>query len=238
MYYYFIIALQVYCIYHLYKNKNAFYWYFIIFLIPLFGCLIYLLTQVINRKGVTNITEEITTIINPSKKIKDLEKILEFSNTFQNRINLADAYLENKDFNNAILNYEEALKSNFKEDPYTLNKLIKCYFEVQNFDKVIAYSKKINIDKDFKETLYFYGIALEEKGEFEEAELQLRKTDNRYSNYEERLALSKFLIRRNKESDAKEILNEILTETKTMISANKRKYRFVITEAEKLISQF
>lgn len=163
MYYYFIIAFQAFCIYHAYKNKNNYYWYFIIFFIPLIGCIIYLLTQVINKSDVTNSIEEITTIINPTKKIKDLKKALEFSNTFQNRINLADAHSQNRDYNNAILQYEKALESNFKDEPFTLNKLIKCYFETKHFDKVIEYSKKINLEKEFKDTIYFYGLALEQK---------------------------------------------------------------------------
>jgi hypothetical protein len=98
MFYYFIIALQVFCFYHAYKNKKNIYWYFILFFVPLLGCIIYLLTQVINKKDVTNISQEITTIINPTKKINDLEKVLQFSKTFQNRINLADAYSNNKDY--------------------------------------------------------------------------------------------------------------------------------------------
>ncbi len=235
-YYYFIIAFQIFCVYHAYKNKNNFYWYFIIFFIPLLGCIIYLLTQVINKKDVTNITEEITTIINPTKKIKDLEKVLDFSNTFQNNINLADAYVEIKDYKSAIVQYEKALDSNFKNEPYTLNKLIRCYFETKNFDKVIEYSQKINLEKDFKETIFFYGLALEQKGRFEEAEIQLKKIDKRYSNYNERLEFSKFLIRRNNKAAAKEVLNEITSEIASMTKANSRKYRSVISEAEKILN--
>lgn len=237
MYYYFIIAFQAFCIYHAYKNKNNYYWYFIIFFIPLIGCIIYLLTQVINKSDVTNITEEITTIINPTKKIKELEKALEFSNTFQNRINLADAYSQNRDYNNAILQYEKALESNFKDEPFTLNKLIKCYFETKHFDKVIEYSKKINLEKEFKDTIYFYGLALEHKGEFDKAEVQLRKIDTRYSNYNERLELSRFLIRRNKKEEAKEILNEIISEIKSMTKVNSRKHRGVFSMAEKILNE-
>ncbi|PQJ69469.1 hypothetical protein [Polaribacter butkevichii] len=235
-YYYFIIAFQVFCVYHAYKNKNNFYWYFIIFFIPLLGCIIYLLTQVINKKDVSNITEELTTIINPSKKIKDLEKALEFSNTFQNKINLADGYAEIKDFKNAIIQYEEALDSNFKDEPYTLNKLIRCYFEIKNFDKVVEYSQKINLEKDFKDTIYFYGLALEQKGKFEEAEIELKKIDKRYSNYDERLEFSKFLIRRDKKAAAKEVLKEIISEIGAMSKVNSRKHRNVISEAEKILN--
>ena len=62
MLYYLIIGLQIYCAYHAYKNRNNMYWYFIIFFVPVIGCIIYLLTQVINKRDVTNSIEEITTI--------------------------------------------------------------------------------------------------------------------------------------------------------------------------------
>jgi hypothetical protein len=234
--YYITIGLQVFCIYHAYKNRSAYYWYFIIFFLPLIGCIIYLLTQVVNKQDVATITQEITTIINPTKKIKDLEKELEFSNTFQSKINLANAYLENKEYNNAILYYEKALEGNFKNDPHTLNKLVHCYFETANFDKVIEYANKIDINKEFKESIFFYGLALEKKGMLEEAEIQLRKVDRRYSNYTERLEFSKFLIRRNKKEDAKEILTEMSSEIIAMTSLNKKKYNFILSAAEKLLN--
>ncbi|WP_405606763.1 tetratricopeptide repeat protein [Polaribacter sp. Asnod1-A03] len=235
--YYLTIALQVFCIYHAYKNGSNYYWYFIIFFIPVLGSIIYLITNVINKKDVTNITEEITTIINPTKKIKDLEKELEFSNTFQNKINLADAYLTHKDYEKAIFYYENALEANFKDEPYTLNKLIKCYFKIADYDKVIAISHKIDLDKDFKESLYFYGLALEKKGNLDEAENQLKKVDVRYSNYTERLEFSNFLVRRNKNKEAKEVLTEIISEIQSMSKASVKNHRLTLNQAEKRLNQ-
>ncbi|WP_341220933.1 tetratricopeptide repeat protein [Polaribacter atrinae] len=237
MLYYFIIAFQVFCVYHAYKNKNNFYWYFIIFFIPLLGCIIYLLTQVISKGDVTHITEEITTIINPTKKIKELETALQFSNTFQNKINLADAYAQNKEYHKAIEHYENALESNFKDDPHTINKLIICYYNIQNYDKVVAYAPKINLQKNFKETIFFYGLALEQKGKIELAENQLRKIDVRYSHYSERLELSKFLIRNNKIAAAKEVLTEVITEINAMTNVNAKKHRSILSEASKIINE-
>ena len=237
MLYYLIIGLQIYCAYHVYKNRNNMYWYFIIFFIPVIGCIIYLLTQVINKTDVTQITEEITTIINPTKKIKELETALKFSNTFQNKINLADAYAQNKEYQNAIEHYENALESNFKDDPHTINKLIICYYNIQDYDKVIAYAPKIDLQKNFKETLFFYGLALEKRGELELAEIQLRKIDIRYSHYSERLELSKFLIRNNKKDAAKEILTEVITEINAMTNANARKNRSILSEARKILNE-
>ncbi|AUC86421.1 hypothetical protein CW731_14530 [Polaribacter sp. ALD11] len=160
-----------------------------------------------------------------------------FSNTFQNKINLADAYLQNKDFENAILNYEKALQGNFKDEPYTLNKLITCYFEIKNFDKVISYSEKINLERDFKDTFYFYGLALEQKGFVEKAENQLIKIDKRYSNYEQRIEFSNFYIRNNKEEKAKEILLEIIDELKSMSKENFRKHSLLYTDAQKKLNE-
>jgi hypothetical protein len=235
MYYYLIIAFQAYCIYHAYKNKSDYYWIFIIFFIPLLGCLIYLFTQVLNKRDVANITEEINTIINPTKKIKDLEQQLKFSSTFQNRVNLADAYAENKDFKNAIFHYEKALKGSFKNDIHTINKLIKSYFFSSEFQKVIEYAEKINLDKDFESTLYFYALSLEKNKDFENAEIQFKKIDKRFSNYNERLELSRFFIRISKENDAKEILEEIISEINSMEKNNSRKYRHIVNEAREVL---
>ena len=235
--YYLTIALQIYCFYHVYKNNSNNYWYFIIFFVPLVGGIVYIFTHVFNKRDVANITEEITTIINPTKKIKGLEKELEFSDTFQNKINLADAHFENNDYNNAIILYEKALKGNYKDEPHTLNKLIKCYFKTNTFDQVIINAKKIDLDKGFKESIYYYGLSLEQKGAFEEAEVQLKKVDKRFSNYPERIELSNFLIRRNKKTKAKELLIEITSEINSMTKANAKKYRYIINEAEKKLNE-
>jgi len=234
--YYLIIGLQVYCIYHLFKNKNSFYWFFIILFIPLLGSLVYIFTQVINSRDVSVIKDEVVNLINPTKKILELENKLEFSSTFQNRVDLADAYLEIKDYSNAIQHYEKALDSNFKNDVYTINQLIKAYFSTDNFDKVIEHSEKVKSNLEFKKSQFFYGVALENKERFEEAEIELQKTDLNYSNYKERLFLAEFLIRRNKNTEAKELLEQIIEEAQNMTSTNKRTYRSTIEKTQNVLS--
>ncbi|WP_242202541.1 hypothetical protein [Aestuariivivens insulae] len=89
MYWYLIIALQAYCLYHFYKHRTNYYWVFLILFFPLIGCIIYIILKVYNRQDAEKISNEITHIINPTKKITDLEKRLQFSESYQNRINLA-----------------------------------------------------------------------------------------------------------------------------------------------------
>jgi len=238
MYYYLIIALQGYCIYHMYKNRNPYYWAFLIIFLPVIGCAIYLITQVYNKQDAEKITSEITHIINPTKKITDLEKRLQFSETYQNRVNLADAYLENKDYNNALPHYLEALNDSSQNDFYVASKLVEVYFLMEDYNNAVLYAEKIKDRFEFKKsrTQFIYGLAEEKLGNFESAESNLRQIDIRYSFYEERLVLAKFLISRDKVADAKAILEEVQNESQHMTKTNKRIYRATIQEVEKLLS--
>ncbi len=238
MAYYLIIALQVFCVYHLYKNKNDYYWVFLIIFLPLIGGAIYLITQVYNKRDVDKIQEEISTIINPTKKVRDLEKALVFSETFQNKVNLADAYFEIKDYNKAILHYEDAISKDFSNDKYVINQLIKSHYSLNNFSKVVSYSEKIKETIEFKgsRAQFFYGLSLDKLGQVEAAEKHLKAIDQRYSNYEERLVLAQYLINQNKTLEAKELLNEVYTESNHMTKPNKRKYRSTIRQVEQLLN--
>ncbi len=204
---------------------------------PLIGCVIYLITQVYNKRDAEKITNEITHIINPTKKIKDLEKQLEFSESYQNRVNLADAYLENKDYKNAIPYYLDSIEGNKQNDFYVIKQLIECYFNLEDCEKVISYTEKIKDHPEFKKSRsqFLYGLALEKVGKIEEAETNLKEIDIRYSFYEERLILAKFLLSRSKKEEAKDILEEIKTESQYMTKPNKRIYRLTIQEVEKLL---
>lgn len=240
MIYYLIIALKIFCFYHLFKNRNSYYWILLFLFLPVIGCIIYLITQVYNKRDAEKITNEITHIINPTKRIKDLEKQLQFSESYQNRVNLADAHLENKDYQNAIPHYLNALEDNFQNDLYVIKQLIETYFNIEDCEKVVFYAEKIKEKSEFKKSRsqFLYGLALERLGDFEEAETNLRAIDIRYSFYEERLIFAKFLLSREKKDEAKEILEEIQTESQHMTKQNKRLYRATIVEVEKLLLEF
>ena len=239
MFYYLILALQGYCIYHLIKNRNSYYWIFLILFIPVIGSIIYIVTQVFNKNDVEKIQSELTTIINPTKKVKDLEAQLQFSETFQNRVNLADAYFEINDFVNASIHYNASLKDNFQNDFYVVKQLIAAYFELSDYENVLMYSEKIKNNPEFKNSItqFLYGLALDKVGKPDEAEVEMRKIDTRYSNYNERLILAEFLLAKGKRDDAREILLEISTESKNMNKDNKRIYRSTIVQVEKLLNE-
>lgn len=224
----------------MYKNKNSYYWAFLIMFLPVLGCVIYLITQVYNKRDAEKITNEITHIINPTKKIRDLEKRLEFSESYQNRVNLADACLEVRDYNNAIPHYLESIEGNKQNDLYVFKQLIECYFNIEDYEKVVLYAEKIKSQTEFikSRSQFLYGLALEKTGKIEEAEANLKAIDIRYSFYNERLVYAKFLHSKNKTEDAKEVLQEIKNESLHMTKPNIRLYRSAIQEAEALLKSF
>lgn len=239
MWYYIVIALQGFCIYHVIKHRRPYYWIFVIFFLSLIGCIIYVITQVYSKRDAEKITSELTNIINPTKKIKDLEKQVEFTDTYQNRVNLADAHLENKDYQNAILHYKEALDGNFQNDFYVIKNMIEAYDKLQDYKNVVNYGEQIKSHSEFKKsrTQFLYGLALDKEGDIDEAEANLKAIDIRFSFYEERLIYADFLRGVGKKTEAKEILKALISEGSHMTKPNKKLYRTTIISAEKLLSE-
>lgn len=238
MYYYLILALQVYCAYDCYTKRNNFYWYFAIILIPVVGCLIYLFVNVIGKRDLDSVQQNLVSVLNPTKKIKDLERKFKFAETFENQVALADAYLEAEHYEEAIEHYEASLKDVFKEDFYTLSKLVEAYYFSLKFNEAIAFAERILSNSKFKKSkaAFLYALALEKVERIDEAEKLLKTFDAPYSRYQERLELAKFFIRHTKEDQALEILQEIVAESDGMSTTSYRKNRILIAKAKELLA--
>ncbi|GLB52103.1 hypothetical protein NBRC110019_11420 [Neptunitalea chrysea] len=239
MYYYIGLALNAFCIYHAYKNGKEYYWFFIILFLPGIGGLIYLFTQVSFAKTSVSIsTEQAVNAIYPAKRVNNLEKQLEFLDTFENRIMLADAYAQNQRYEEARDMYLSALKGNYENDYYGVANLIKVYDALEEYDKVIAYTQKIINKVEFKQSEYqfLYAKALEKLGKTTKAEQELMKVNIPYKNYGERYYLAQFLIERSKITEAKEILEDILSESKHMQRKNYRKNSLVFSKVRELLN--
>jgi FimV-like protein len=237
IFYYLTIAIQVYCIYHLFKNGKPIYWIFVILFLPLLGSVVYLITQVYNRKDAEMIQSNVTQFINPTKKIKDLEKQLEFSDSYGNRMNLADAYFEIGDYQQAIPHYEEMLKNKLQNEFFPRRQLVICFSKLEEYDAVIANAERIKNNQEFRRSTseFYYGHALYKSGKTKEAEAHLQSIDRPFSNYEERLELAKFYLDSNQNEKAKALLEEMASEADYMTKPNKKLFRSVINEVYKLL---
>jgi len=238
MTYYILIALQLACAYHVYKNKNSVYWYFAILLLPAIGCLVYVIAQIFNKKDVAIVQKEFTAVINPTKKISQLEKKVEFADTYSNRVELGDALLAIGNFKEAAVQYDTVLHGNHTNDYYANTQLLIALFEQEKYDDVIAIGQKMSDVSNFEKSQaqFKYGLALSKTGKDEEAEAILKKIDQRYSNYPERVELSKFYIDSKMQSKALEVLHEMQEEFLNLTTPNRKLHKNTFIEVERLVA--
>lgn len=194
--------------------------------------------NVIQKQDIDKVQQGLTAVINPGKKIIDLEKRLKFAATFENQVALADAYLEGEHFEKAIENYEASLKDVFKEDFYVISKLQEAHYFSSQFDKARQYAERIKEHPKFKKSRasFLYALAMEKQDDIAAAETRLRTFDAPYARYQERLELAKFFIRNAKTSEARDLLYEIVAESEGMSKTSYRQNKVLINKAKELLA--
>ena len=213
-YYYIVILIQGFCAFHSYRRGTLNKWIYLIIFLPFIGGLIYLYSEVLPELRYNKSNIDIGAVINPSGKIKKMEDELRFTDTFANKVKLADAYLASGQTTKAINLYESSLNGAFSENEHVLAQLIIAYYQEGQFDKIPPVVKKIyNLTQFTRSKAHLiYAKALENLGEVEAAENEFKKMKGRFSYYEARYEYGLFLIRNNRRQEAFEILNEILNE--------------------------
>lgn len=93
-YFYIItLGLQAICVFHCIRRGTQQKWIWLIVFLPIIGSVAYIFTEMFSGNEVQNLQSGIGAVFNPGGRIKKLEDNLRFSDTFNNRVMLADAYL-------------------------------------------------------------------------------------------------------------------------------------------------
>lgn len=234
---YIIILLQIYCVYHIITQKNDWWWIPLVIFLPLLGCLFYVYKKIINQPKVAQVYNpnkpDIASIFNPGGKLKELEKKVEFSNTFVNKVALGDAYLVEKMYDEAIAIFESTRQGVHADDPHVNHQLINAYFHKKDYKEVIEIAQLASKHKSFNKAnaKVLYALALESTGDIDKADSILQSINGQYGDLEPRILYAKFLIRQNREIDAQDIYNEIIEEAKHMSSFEMKNKRQWVDEA-------
>ena len=222
--FYITIVLQAICVIHCLKKGNDRRWILAIVFLPLMGCIAYVFSEMFTGRDIKNVQEGVGAVFNPSGRIKKLEDNLRFSDTFNNKVALADAYLGVGQTTKAIALYESSLTGNFTENEYVLRQLIIAFSIAKRYADVVPLAQKIYRLPQFprsKEHI-LYAIALEHTGKPEQAEVEFKMMKARYSNFESRFQYGQFLIRANRTEEARQLYAEILGEFSHLGSVEKR----------------
>ena len=232
-FYYIEIGLQAFCAIHCMRRGTQNKWIWIIVFLPVVGCIAYIYSEVlskgssfgnpvINKPGI-----DVGAVLNPGGRIKKLENDLKFTDTFTNRIKLADAYLAGGHTDKAIELYKASLTGAFAENEHVLAQLMAAYFEQERYEEVIPIAKKIYKLPQFplSKSHILYAKSLEYSGDVEEAEKEFKTMKGRYSNFGPRYEYGLFLVRNEHEKAAFNIFTEMLNEEPHLSAVEKKANR-------------
>lgn len=189
--------------------------------------------EMVNRNSMQQMQSGMGNIIYPSGKIKKLEKQLQFSDTFNNRIMLADAYLSAGDTDKAIQLYESSLTGAFKENEHVFIQLVTAYYEVQRYNDAIKVARKVYNNPAFHTHGHvLYAMALDKVGEADLAEKEFNTMKGKYSYFEARYQYGLFLINKNRAGEAQKIFTDMVNEFSYLSSFEKRNNRIWVNNAK------
>ncbi|WP_413669843.1 hypothetical protein ACEN9X_07840 [Mucilaginibacter sp. Mucisp86] len=213
-YYYLILILEAFCIIHSLRRGTQQKWLWILIVIPLFGCLYYIYSEILSNRGIRAPKINVEAVINPGAKIKRLEDEVRFTDTFANRVKLADAYLEAGLTDKALEIYQNSLTGAFAENEHVMAQLIVAYFEKGMYNEVIPIAKKLYKLPQFARSKahILYAKSLELTYQEEQAENEFKLMKGRYSYFEPRYEYGMFLTRAGRDDDAWQIFTDMLNE--------------------------
>jgi hypothetical protein len=154
------LIAQIFCIVHALKTGRREWLYLLIFL-PLAGAVVYFIMELWPEISRGDFSKNVVSVFLPNRKIKEMQRKLRISDTIANKLNLAEAYAEQKRYDKAIVLVEECMK-----DPYVNQSNVKLqlarllfgserYREASTYFEMVKsanYSKKLDRSED--ELLY------------------------------------------------------------------------------------
>ncbi len=233
-YYYIIVGLQIFCAVHSYRRGTINRWILWIILLPAIGSIVYLFSEVLSNRSFRKPNIDVGAVFNPGGKLKKLEEEVRFTDTFANRIKLADAYLAAGFTEKAIEIYEASLTGAFAENEHVRMQLMVAYFEQQRYEEVIPIAKQVYKLPQFARSKAHiaYAKALESLGQTELAENEFKAMKGRYSYYGPRYEYGLFLMRADRNKDAWTVFNDMLNEEKQLSQMERKTNRVWFSKAK------
>lgn len=232
-YYYIPIALQAICVIHCLRRGNQ-KWIWLIVFLPVVGSLIYIFSEMVTRREIDSVASGVGSVFNPGGSIRKLEEQLRFSDTFHNRVALADAYLASGQTNEAIALYEQSLTGVFTENEHVLKQLIVAYANVGRYGDLIPLAKKMYASPQFAKSRVhvLYAMALEQTGKSNEAEKEFKIMNSRFAYFEARYQYALFLLRAGRDEEAKQVLDSMVYEGGHLSARERRANQAWINKAK------
>ncbi|RFZ85984.1 hypothetical protein DYU05_10480 [Mucilaginibacter terrenus] len=232
--YYIPIGLQAFCVFHSLKNGTQQKWIWIIVFLPVIGSLVYIYQEILNNRRISAPKIDVGAVLNPGGKLKKLEDQVRFTDTFANRMQLADAYLNSGFTDKAIEIYKTSLTGAFAENEHALMQLMVAYSKQESYAEVLPLAKKVyKLPQFIRSRAHIaYAEALEHTGNITQAEEEYKAMKGRYSYFEQRYQYGLFLVRQERYEDAEKIFEAMLEEQPHLSQMERKSSRLWFAKAK------
>lgn len=217
----FIIFLQIIFCVHVIKYDKDKFWLFIIILIPLLGCIIYFITQILpavfRSNQVKYVGNSVINMLDPERDVRKLQDQLEVSDTIDNRLALAEAYSQAGQPEAAAALYEKCLVGIHENDPDILLNLAQAFFMSKQYKKAMENLDKIKTaysDFNSHDAHLLYAKTLQALDKTDKAIMEYEKLANSYPGEEARVRYGLLLKETGNQDRARELFRETLTRIK------------------------
>ncbi len=237
------LAFQLALAIHVARTGRSLYWIMIIVMLPLVGGLAYLLVEVLpglrNVPAARRALGALGRAIDPAANRRRIEDLLALADTLENRRRLAEECLRLGDFGNAALLYQRCLSGVYLHDPdFLLGRARAEFGQGQYADSRRTLEQLIQHNPQFRSAdgHLLYARTLGELGETAAALAEYAALADSYPGEEARLRYAELLISAGQTAAALQVLDSMLSRSRTAPRYYLRKEAEWLKRARKLQS--
>ncbi len=212
------VIVQIFFAVHA-ARTGRYWWIFIILVFPFAGVLVYLFAEYLpdmqGNVSCRKVGAKIQKVVNPGKKIRELEKQLEITDSLKNRENLAEAYFGVGRYQDAVDLLERSLQGAHSNDPHLLEGLCYSYFSMGNYAKAkhcIARLAEAENGQFPEQVSLLKARTLEELKDYDGAVEEYDKLSKSYQGEEARCRHALLLKQLGRKEEARKLFEKINTE--------------------------
>lgn len=153
------IIVQILCIVHALKTGRR-EWLYLLFFLPLIGAAVYCIMELWPEINRGELGHNLQKVFFPNRRVREMEKKMRLSDTITNRLNLAEAYADQKRYDKAISLAESCLNDPYINHAGIALQLARLFFGAEQYNHSLAYFEKARnlnyskLDRPEDELLY------------------------------------------------------------------------------------
>ena len=211
------LALEVACIIHAVRNGRSYIWIFIIFFLPLVGCIAYfaveILPDMMRSRTAAHLATGARDIADPNRRLRERMREVEMVGSVDAKRGLAEEYITRGAYPEAVELYRSALVGQFREDPALLLGLSRAQFlsgDAAGAQASLDTLQAADPSYVSSDAHLLYARALEAQGKLLEARDEYQKLVRYFPGEEVRCRYGLLLDKLDEHERARELFQEVV----------------------------